>query len=163
MIIVRQNTLTYNDKSYQCAIGKNGITENKVEGDGCTPTGNYSIDCIYYRNDRINLINPSIKTIPISKNYGWCDDTKSQYYNKFITFPFDHSAEKLYRDDKIYDIVCVINYNRYPIIRHKGSAIFLHISNHDYSGTEGCIALKKDDLILLLSQININTKISIIS
>ena len=163
MILVRQNTLRYNDKSFQCAIGKNGVTENKVEGDGCTPLGKYSIDCIYFRNDRISLTNTSLKTIAIRKNHGWCDDTLSQYYNKFITFPFDHSAEKLYRDDNLYDIVCVINYNRDPIIKHKGSAIFLHISNNDYSGTEGCIALKKDDLIFLLSQIDKNTKIDIVS
>ena len=163
MITVRQNILTYNDKTFQCAIGKNGAAENKVEGDGCTPLGKYSIDRIYYREDRLSLNNANFKIIPIRESYGWCDDSKSEHYNKFITFPFHHSAEKLYRNDNIYDIICVINYNQYPIIKNKGSAIFLHISNHDYSGTEGCIALKKDDLILLLSQININTKINIIS
>ena len=163
MIIVRQNTLIYNDKSFQCAIGKNGLTENKVEGDGCTPLGKYSIDRIYYREDRVSLTNINFETVPIRKSYGWCDDSLSEHYNKFITFPFQYSAEKLYRSDNVYDVICVINYNQCPIIKNKGSAIFLHISNYDYSCTEGCIAIKKDDLILLLSKIDQSTKINIIS
>jgi L,D-peptidoglycan transpeptidase YkuD (ErfK/YbiS/YcfS/YnhG family) len=163
MIIVRHNTLTYNDKSFQCAIGKNGITKSKVEGDGCTPLGKYSIDNVYYRKDRVHFINVNFTAIPILENYGWCDDIESEYYNKFITFPFSQSAEKLYRDDSIYDILCVINYNQCPVIKNKGSAIFLHIANQDYSGTEGCLAIKKEDLIFLLSRINQNTEINIIS
>ena len=54
MIIVRKNTLIYNDKSFQCAIGKSGTTEKKVEGDGCTPLGKYLIKEVFYRSDRVN-------------------------------------------------------------------------------------------------------------
>jgi len=83
------------------------------------------------------------------------------YYNKLITFPFEQSAEVLFRDDDIYDILCVVNYNRNPIVKNKGSAIFLHIAKNNYTGTAGCIALKKDDLILLLTKLNNDTKINI--
>jgi len=55
-----------------------------------------------------------------------------------------------------------MNYNRNPIVKNKGSAIFMHISRHNYTSTEGCVALKKDDLNHILTKINIETKINII-
>tara|TARA_E500000075_G_C6813191_1_gene231804 strand:+ start:115 stop:606 length:492 start_codon:yes stop_codon:yes gene_type:complete len=162
MIIVRKNLLRFNGNSYTCAIGKNGVTAEKNEGDGCTPLGEYSLGCIYFRKDKLVLPDVKLPTIAIDKNAGWCDDVASNDYNRPIAFPFKYSAERLFRDDGIYDIVCVINYNSDPVIKGKGSAIFLHIARNDYSGTEGCIALQQNDLIQLLSQINSQTRISII-
>ena len=92
---------------------------------------------------------------------GWCDDTQSKHYNKQIKLPSELSHEILYRKDNIYDIVCVINYNINPTLKNKGSAIFLHISKKKYQRTKGCIALKKNHLIKLLSLIKKNTKIKI--
>ena len=86
----------------------------------------------------------------------------SLYYNKFIKFPFLHSAEILYREDNIYNIICIINYNTNRVIKERGSAIFLHIANTDYSGTAGCLALKQDDLIELLQNMNMDTKINVL-
>ena len=162
MIIVRNKVLKYKNFLYKCAIGKNGITNNKIEGDKCTPSGIYSIDQIYYRKDRLSLPAIDFQTTPINKNFGWCDDTTSSHYNKFIEFPFSHRAEILFREDEIYNIICVIGYNSNPIIKNKGSAIFLHVANTDYSGTAGCLALKQSDLIELLQNINIDTKIHIV-
>ena len=162
MIIVRKNLLRFNGNSYTCAIGKNGVTAEKKEGDGCTPLGEYSLGCIYFRKDKLILPDVKLPKIAIDKNAGWCDDVASDDYNRPVAFPFKYSAERLFRDDGIYDIVCVINYNSDPVIKGKGSAIFLHIARNDYSGTEGCIALQQNDLIQLLSQINSQTRISII-
>jgi len=162
MIIVTNKVLKYKNFHYKCAIGKNGITNNKIEGDKSTPSGIYSIKKIYYRRDRLSLPKLDFQMIPISQNFGWCDDIRSSYYNKFIKFPFSHSAENLYRKDEIYNIVCVINYNTDPIIKNKGSAIFLHIANTNYSGTAGCLALNQDDLIELLKNIDIDTKINVL-
>ena len=50
-----------------------------------------------------------------------------------------------------------------PVIKNKGSAIFLHIARPNYAGTEGCIALNKSDLIQLLTKINTKTNIQIIN
>ena len=47
---------------------------------------------------------------------GWCNDVRSKNYNKEITFPFKHSAEKLYRKDNIYDLF--ININSLKVLRH---------------------------------------------
>ena len=101
-----------------------------------------------------------IQTI-IDKNTGWCDDINSYEYNKAITFPFEHSAERFFRNDDIYDIICIIKYNSNPVIKGKGSAIFIHVARDDYSGTEGCIALRKEDLITVLSQVSLQTTINI--
>jgi len=162
MIIVRNKVLKYKNFLYKCAIGKNGITNNKIEGDKCTPSGIYSIDQIYYRKDKLTLPTIDFQTTPINKNFGWCDDTTSSHYNKFIEFPFSDRAEILFREDEIYNIICVISYNTNPIIKNKGSAIFVHVANTDYSGTAGCLALKQSDLIELLQNINIDTKIHIV-
>ncbi len=162
MIIVRKNILTFKDNSYTCAIGKNGTTNEKKEGDGCTPLGKYSLGRIYFRKDKVILPDLKIPTTIIDKNTGWCDDILSDDYNKVISFPFNYSAEKFYKSDDVYDILCVIEYNSNPIIKGKGSAIFMHVARDDYSGTEGCIALRKEHLITILSQIDLETKINII-
>ncbi len=93
---------------------------------------------------------------------GWCDDKNSKFYNKLIKYPFYESSEKLYRRESIYDIIVVIDFNMTPIKKGKGSAIFIHLASKNYKPTLGCIALKKQDLILLLNKISKNDKIKII-
>ena len=92
---------------------------------------------------------------------GWCDDPKSKYYNKLINFPFNYSAEKLWIKSNIYDFIIVIDYNLNPVIKHKGSAIFMHIAKRDYQPTKGCIATSKKNIKILLSKINKKTKLKI--
>jgi len=92
---------------------------------------------------------------------GWCDDPKSNFYNKLIKFPFDDSAEKLHKKKNIYDIFLVINYNLNPIVKKKGSAIFLHLAKKNYAPTKGCVAVSKKDMKLLLTFIDKKTKLII--
>ena len=92
---------------------------------------------------------------------GWCNDSKSKKYNQEITFPFKYEAEKLYRKDKIYDLFIDIKYNYRPVIKRKGSAIFLHITDKKYRPTKGCIAITKKDFFKILPLINRKTKILI--
>jgi L,D-peptidoglycan transpeptidase YkuD (ErfK/YbiS/YcfS/YnhG family) len=162
MIIVRNNGyLEYKNFKFRCALGKAGVQAKIQEGDNITPKGTYKILNIYYRKDRLKKITSSIKKIKINKNMGWCDDTRSIHYNKQIKLPSKLKHEILYRKDNIYDIICVINYNINPTLKNKGSAIFLHIAKKKYQKTKGCIALKKNHLITLLSIIKKNTKIKI--
>ena len=156
---VKKNYLTFKDNKFQCSIGRSGFSENKKEGDGFTPVGTFYIDNIYYRADKIENLNTKIKKIIINESDGWCDDPIQKKYNQLIQFPCNFSAEKLYRDDSLYDLVCVLNYNNNPIIPGLGSAIFIHIAKDDYEPTEGCVALKQADLLYLLSLIDYNTKI----
>ena len=92
---------------------------------------------------------------------GWCDDPKSKKYNQLIKLPTKYSHENLYRIDNIYDLILVLNYNMKPTIKNKGSAIFIHITRKNYKKTKGCIAIKKDDLILLTKIISKSTKVQI--
>ena len=163
MIIVKKSGyLKYKNFKFRCALGKAGIKEKKLEGDNITPRGTYRIIKVFYRSDRIKNLTTRITKIKIKKNMGWCDDFKSKDYNKLIKIPFKYSYEKLFRTDHIYDLVILINYNYKPIIRNKGSAIFLHIAKKNYQKTAGCIALKKKHLLKILSNIKKNEKIKII-
>ena len=48
-----------------------------------------------------------------------------------------------------------------PIIKKRGSAIFLHIAKKNYMSTRGCIAISKKNMKLLISKIDIKTKLKI--
>ena len=162
MIIVKKSGyLKYKNFKFRCALGKNGIKKKVKEGDNITPIGIFKITRIYYRHDKIKKIKTSIKKIKIKKNMGWCDDPKSNFYNQQIRLPNKFNYEKLYRNDRIYDLLAVLNYNTNPVVKNKGSAIFIHIAKNNYEPTAGCIAVKKGDLIKLLQRIKKNTKIKI--
>ena len=162
MIIKLKNkdTLICNDFQFKCSIGKNGLKKNKLEGDNSTPVGTFSLGPVYYRNDRVGKPDTKLKTLRISKQMGWCDDPNDINYNKVIKLNKKIKAEKLYRKDKIYDIIIVINYNTRRIIRNKGSAIFIHVTNN-YKHTKGCVALSLNDIEILLKIIKKNSKIKI--
>jgi L,D-peptidoglycan transpeptidase YkuD (ErfK/YbiS/YcfS/YnhG family) len=162
MIIVKKSGyLQYKNLKFRCALGKAGIKKKEKEGDNVTPKGIFKITSMYYRPDRIKNIITAIKKIKIKKNIGWCDDPDSHFYNQQISLPTKFNHEKLYRNDNLYDLVLVLNYNTNPIIKNKGSAIFIHIAKKNYKKTKGCIALKKKHLIELISKIKKNTQIKI--
>ena len=162
MIIVKKTGhLQYKNLKFRCALGKAGIKKKEKEGDNVTPKGIFKITRLYYRPDRIKNIITAVKKIKIKKNMGWCDDPKSKNYNKQIKLPSKFSHEKLHKKDSVYDLFLVLDFNTNPVIKNKGSAIFLHITKGSYKKTKGCIALKRGDLIQLVSKIRKNTKIKI--
>jgi len=162
MIIVKKSGyLKYENLKFRCALGKAGVKKKKIEGDNITPRGIFKIIKLYYRPDKIKIIKTSIKKIKIRKNMGWCDDPKSRFYNQQIKLPTKYGHERLYRSDNLYDLIVVLNYNINPIAKNKGSAIFLHIAKNSYQKTKGCIGLKKDHLIKIISKIKKNTIIKI--
>ena len=162
MIIVKKSGyLKYKNLKFRCALGNGGVKKKIIEGDNITPKGIFKIIKIYYRPDKIKKIKTLIKKIKIKKNMGWCDDPNSDFYNKQIKLPTKLSHEKFYRKDNLYDLIAVLNYNTNPIIKNKGSAIFIHIGKDLYKKTNGCIALKKEHLIKIISKIKKNTKIKI--
>lgn len=159
--IVNGKVLSYDGTFFNCVIGREGITQNKKEGDWKTPAGIFNIEKIYYRKDRIPELATDFEMIPITKEMGWCDDVSSPFYNQPITIPSTFKHEDMWRDDELYDIVAVLNYNTNPIFPGKGSAIFIHVSRPNMEYTEGCIALAKEDLLLFLTKISRNTAINI--
>jgi L,D-peptidoglycan transpeptidase YkuD (ErfK/YbiS/YcfS/YnhG family) len=106
---------------------------------------------VLYRPDRGDKPHAAVPLQPLSQADGWCDDPASPDYNRPVRLPIAASAEALWRDDAVYDIIGVLGWNDAPIQPGRGSAIFLHIAQPDYTPTEGCIALAPDHLRRVLA------------
>ena len=154
----------FKKKVFYCQIGKFGVTEtyNKSEGDLKTPIGKWELGRIFIRKDKIKYLKVSRnikgKIFYIKKNFFWCDDNNNANYNKIFINKKNNNLkipghESLYRNDDAYDIFVEIKYNQKPIIRNKGSAIFLHCSFSNFRSTAGCVALKKKDLKFLITNL----------
>jgi L,D-peptidoglycan transpeptidase YkuD (ErfK/YbiS/YcfS/YnhG family) len=135
------------------ALGRTGIRALKREGDGGTPLGRFAVRQVLYRADRIRRPRTPLPVRAIREHDGWCDDPTSRNYNRLITLPSRRSAEGLKRDDHLYDLVLVLGYNDRPRMRGKGSAIFVHLARPGFSPTDGCIALGRHDLTMLLAEL----------
>jgi len=143
------------DHTFRCALGRSGISDTKHEGDGATPVGTLPLGRVFYRADRLeNPPRTGLDIVAIHQNMGWCDDPEHSDYNTLIALPHIARHEKLWRDDHVYDVVVEILYNANPVLPHRGSAIFMHVAKPGFTPTEGCIALKISDLLLLLSHCN---------
>ena len=146
--------LYFNKKKIICLVGKNGIGNKCREGDMITPRGVFKMSKIYYRYDEIGKINTKIPSQKISKKLIWITDPKSKKYNSPSIQNSSHNFENFHRNDNIYDIVIVVNFNFSPCKKFKGSAIFIHCTEKNKNFTEGCIAVKKEVLIEMLKYIS---------
>ncbi len=141
IIINKTGYLKYKNLKFRCSLGKGGVGKKEMEGDNITPIGSYKLVNFFFRKDRIDKINSKIKFKEIKKNMGWCDDPKSKKYNQLIKLPSKLSYEKLFRKDHLYDLLIVLDYNMNPVIKNRGSAIFIHLATKYYNSTKGCIGL----------------------
>ncbi len=137
----------------RCALGRAGVLPAgaKTEGDGATPAGVWPLRRVFYRSDRGGAPATTLPVQPIRGSDGWCDDPCDPAYNRPVTLPYPASAERLWREDGLYDLVVVLGQNDDPVVPAAGSAIFLHIARPDLSGTEGCVAMSRADLEALLA------------
>ena len=140
-------------QTYDCALGRNGAAADKREGDGATPFGRFALREIRYRADRLTLPATSLRATPIGPGDGWCDDPTDAAYNCAVALPHRASAEHMWRDDGLYDLLVILGHNDAPPVAGRGSAIFLHCASTDADGglgpTEGCVALPRDTLLAL--------------
>jgi L,D-peptidoglycan transpeptidase YkuD (ErfK/YbiS/YcfS/YnhG family) len=144
-----------------CALGKGGITRRKHEGDGATPIGRFGLRRLWFRADRSNRPQTLLPMRITRMQHGWCDAVTHYRYNKAVALPFPASHERLWRDDDVYDYVIEIGWNDRPVIKGRGSAIFLHLARPSYTPTEGCVAVSKPDMLKLLRLMNTRTRIDI--
>ena len=161
-ILIKNKHLYYDNYKVKCAIGKKGIGIKKKEGDFITPKGEFKIIKIFYRKDRLSRLKSRLKKISITKDMAWCNDSKSNKYNKLVKYPFKFSTERLYRNDNIYDIILVLDFNLNPVRKNKGSAIFVHIAKKKYTSTEGCVAISKKNLKNMIKNISHKSRIKIV-
>jgi len=145
----------------RAAIGPAGIAIKGGEGDNITPIGAFPVREIFYRADRIPRPDTALPLRAIQQDDGWCDAANDPNYNRFVKLPYPASAETLWRDDHLYDLVAVLGYNDDPVLPGKGSAIFLHLAKPDYSPTQGCVALAYGDAVAAIKQLKPGDKVVI--
>ncbi|OYX05277.1 MAG: hypothetical protein B7Z12_03960 [Caulobacter vibrioides] len=138
----------------RCALGKAGViaAAEKREGDNKSPLGVWALREVWYRPDVYpegpNTALPVRATRPED---GWCDAPGDPNYNRPVTLPYPASAERMWRDDAVYDLVVVLGHNDTPPVPGMGSAIFMHVAREGYLGTEGCVALARADIEAVLA------------
>ncbi len=138
-----------------CSIGRGGLVAaaDKREGDGATPAGTWPIRGVLFRPDRVTV--PVGLQLPwrwIRPDDGWSDGVDDPAYNCPVRHPHPFSAERLWRDDGLYDVVLVLGYNDAPPVPGIGSAIFLHCWR-DGATTEGCVGIERAALLALLPRL----------
>ena len=115
------------DYKAKCAVGKRGIGYKRKEGDLITPKGRYKIKYICTGKIGLKSFKLKLKKLWLKKMWGGVT-IQIQEYNKLISLPSSYTYEKLYKKENIYDIILVLNYNMNPVIKNKGSAIFIHVA-----------------------------------
>ncbi len=134
----------------RCALGHAGVTEEKREGDGKTPLGRFALRRVWYRADRIKRPQTALPISIIQQKSGWCDDVRAGFYNRPITRPCRFSHERLWRHDRLYDVLVELGHNDAPPKKGAGSAIFLHLEKNNYRPTLGCVAIDKQAMQFVL-------------
>ena len=137
---------------FPCALGPAGISTGKGEGDGATPAGVLPLRRLLFRADRVA---PPRSLLggrePIARADGWCDDPDDRAYNRMVRLPHDARTEALWREDGLYDVLVVLGWNDAPVVRGRGSAIFLHVAPPGDGPTQGCIGLVLPALLRVLA------------
>jgi L,D-peptidoglycan transpeptidase YkuD (ErfK/YbiS/YcfS/YnhG family) len=150
-IVHPDGRLMWRGQTLRCALGQGGVRVEKEEGDGATPAGLLPLRRIFYRADRVQPPRSPMPIEPIAQSDAWCDDSSHRDYNRFVHLPHDARHEELWRQDTVYDVVAVLGWNDQPVVKGRGSAIFLHVARPDYAPTEGCVVLALPDLTRILA------------
>ncbi len=143
--------LVYGGVSVSCALGRDGVSGDKLEGDGTTPAGRFPLKRVMYRPDRLAQPGTALPVRELGPGDGWCDAPGCPDYNRLVRLPHGGGFESLWRADGIYDVLVELGFNDDPVIDGRGSAVFLHVARDGYPATGGCVALALGDLLDLLA------------
>lgn len=132
------------------AIGRSGLTSRKREGDGATPIARMPLLNAYVRRDRCRLPPARLPLRSTRRSDLWCDAPRHPSYNRPVRTPFKASHEEMMREDALYDICIVLDWNIRTRRQGTGSAIFFHLIRNDYEPTAGCVAISLRDMLRLL-------------
>ncbi len=154
LIVKNSHSALWGDTEFPCAIGRGGVIapNAKKEGDGATPAGRWLMREVFYRADRVKKPETILPVRALCPQDGWCDAPNDPNYNKFVQHPYPASAEHLWRDDALYDVIVVLGYNDDPVVLGKGSAIFLHLARPDLGPSTGCVHLRLEDMLRVLGE-----------
>jgi L,D-peptidoglycan transpeptidase YkuD (ErfK/YbiS/YcfS/YnhG family) len=131
-------------------IGKKGFVpeDEKTEGDLHTPAGIYTIGTAFGYGPTMKTTVPYRQARAEDK---FIDDVASDQYNTWVHGETSaKSFEEMKRADGLYEFGLVVNYNMDPIVKGKGSAIFIHVWKSNTDGTAGCVALERANIVRLI-------------
>lgn len=136
---------------FPAAIGRNGFAPpgEKREGDGRTPSGTYRPAYAFGYDESVPTKMPYRQAL---EDDVWIDDQDAPDYNRWVRRGETGAAsfERMRRDDDLYRYGVVIDYNTDPVVRGRGSAIFLHVWRGARSTTAGCVAVSEADILRIL-------------
>jgi L,D-peptidoglycan transpeptidase YkuD (ErfK/YbiS/YcfS/YnhG family) len=143
------------------ALGRAGIKANKREGDGATPRGAFRLKRLWWRGDRHPRPATLLPVRRIGASDGWCEDPADRRYNKPVKIAPQSKADRLRRQDDLYDYIIELDHNTRPRVAGRGSAVFIHVARPGFAPTAGCIALKTGALRRLLARVGPRTTIMV--
>lgn len=144
---------------FACSLGRSGRKAIKREGDGATPVGTWRLVEVLYRADRVRRPRTRLPVRALRHGDGWCDAAGDRNYNRKVRHPYPASAEHLWRQDHVYDLVVIISHNRLPRVQGHGSAVFAHLARPGLLPTDGCVALSERDLRWLVERCDRRTRL----
>ncbi len=156
-LVLSRSGLWFRKRRFPCTIGRSGVVEAKREGDDGTPSGIHRIVGMLYRADR--MARPAPWARAIRPGDCWCDDAGHPAYNHMVRAPFGASHERLWRSDRLYDLVLLTDWNWPDARPGRGSAIFAHRWRRTGFPTEGCIALRPDHLSWISRHLRVGARL----
>lgn len=157
-----QGLATFAGAVLPCALGRGGIRAIKREGDGATPRTAMALVAALWRSDRLGRPRTALPLRAIRAGDGWCDAPADGRYNRPVHLPCAASHEELRRDDGLYDVVVVLDFNLLPRRSGGGSAIFLHCAKPGLTATAGCVAFPRPVLLRLLARLPARARLRIV-
>lgn len=160
---VSAGTVTAFGETIPAVFGKGGAiaAKDKREGDGATPLGVWPVRAALLRPDRLAAPATRLPWRWLRPDDGWSDGIDDPAYNRPVRLPHLQSAEKLWRDDHVYDLIFVLGHNDSPPAAALGSAIFWHCMQPDRRPTEGCVAIDRPVLVRWLGLLAADDTITI--
>jgi L,D-peptidoglycan transpeptidase YkuD (ErfK/YbiS/YcfS/YnhG family) len=153
--------LTAGPLSVPVALGRGGIRANKREGDGGTPRGRFAPLRVWWRADRLPRPATQLPLRRIGPGDAWCEDPRDRRYNRPVRMAKGQAGDRLWRADRLYDLIVEIDHNTRPRIAGRGSAVFVHVARQGFAPTAGCVALGTHSLRRLLARLGPRTRIVI--
>ena len=132
-------------------VGRNGVSNDKTEGDGTTPIGLFPLGHAFGIEEKPST---EMEYRQVTSDSYWVDDSNSQFYNQWVEGAEDkdwNSAEHLADYPTQYALAIVIEYNMNPITPMKGSAIFFHCGD---TSTAGCVSVSRENMLNILEWLN---------
>jgi L,D-peptidoglycan transpeptidase YkuD (ErfK/YbiS/YcfS/YnhG family) len=157
-----RGVLTAGALAVPVALGRGGIKANKREGDGATPRGSFRLRRLWWRGDRHARPRTLLPIRRIADDDGWCEDPADRHYNQPVKVPPGSKADRLTRQDLLYDFIIELDHNTRPRVSGRGSAVFIHIARDGFRPTAGCVALTMPALRRLIPRLSAGTRIEII-